>query len=141
MPHFSGSYIGDRYEATLLYSNNYLKMNENGGITDDRYITRPEEMAEGKKEYESQNIPTLLSKSANRNKDFTYSSPNAINWDSRVKWRKPKMTQPTLKDRVRSGHQFHPHDESGTQPPPVYFGGRTVQNLIRRLISNPETNW
>ena len=27
-------------------------------------------MAEGKKEYESQNIPTLLSKSANRNKDF-----------------------------------------------------------------------
>lgn len=65
-----GSYIGDRYEATLLYSNNYLKMNENGGITDDRYITRPEEMAEGKKEYESQNIPTLLSKSANRNKDF-----------------------------------------------------------------------
>ena len=24
-----GSYIGDRYEATLLYSNNYLKMNEN----------------------------------------------------------------------------------------------------------------
>ena len=47
--------------AALLYSNNYLKMNENGGITDDRYITRPEEMAEGKKEYESQNIPTLLS--------------------------------------------------------------------------------
>lgn len=44
-----GSYIGDRYEATLLYSNNYLKMNENGGITDDRYITRPEEMAEGKR--------------------------------------------------------------------------------------------
>ena len=41
-----GSYIGDRYEATLLYSNNYLKMNENGGITDDRYITRPEEMAD-----------------------------------------------------------------------------------------------
>ena len=34
-------------------------MNENGGITDDRYITRPEEMAEGKKEYESQHIPTL----------------------------------------------------------------------------------
>lgn len=65
-----GSYIGDRYEGTLLYSNNYLKMNENGGITDDRYITSPLEMSEGKKEYESQNIPTLLSKSANRNKDF-----------------------------------------------------------------------
>lgn len=65
-----GSYIGDRYEATLLYSNNYLKMNENGGIVDDRYITDPLAMSEGRKEYESQNIPTLLSKSANRNKDF-----------------------------------------------------------------------
>ena len=44
-------------------------MNENGGITDDRYITVRKRCG-GKKEYESQNIPTLLSKSANRNKDF-----------------------------------------------------------------------
>lgn len=65
-----GSYIGDRYEGTLLYSNNFLKMNENGGIVDDRYITDPLAMSEGRKEYESQNIPTLLNKSANRNKDF-----------------------------------------------------------------------
>ena len=41
-------------------SNNYLKTNENGGITDDRYITAPEEMAEGQREYESTNIPTKL---------------------------------------------------------------------------------
>lgn len=65
-----GSYIGDRYEATLLYSNNNMKMNENGGIADDRYITDPQAMAEGQKTYESQNIPTVLDKSANSNKDF-----------------------------------------------------------------------
>lgn len=65
-----GSYIGDRYEATLLYSNNYLKNNENGGITDDRYITDPQAMAGGGKTYEPQNIPTVLSQSTNRNKDF-----------------------------------------------------------------------
>ena len=34
-----GSYIGDRYQVQGIYSNNYLKTNENGGITDDRYIT------------------------------------------------------------------------------------------------------
>ena len=39
-----GSYIGDRYQVQGIYSNNYLKTNENGGITDDRYITAPEEM-------------------------------------------------------------------------------------------------
>ena len=65
-----GSYIGDRYQIQGIYSNNYLKTNENGGITDDRYITAPEEMAEGRKEYESVNIPTVLNASANRNHDF-----------------------------------------------------------------------
>ena len=72
-------------------------MNENGGITDDRYITRPEEMAEGKKEYESQNIPTLLSKSANRNKDFYIFLTQRYKLGFTREWRKPKMTQPTLK--------------------------------------------
>lgn len=65
-----GSYIGDRYEATLLYNNYNMKMNENGGITDDRYITDPQAMASGSQTYESQNIPTVLDKSANNNKDF-----------------------------------------------------------------------
>ncbi|NCC09713.1 MAG: hypothetical protein EOM31_04275 [Bacteroidia bacterium] len=65
-----GSYIGDRYQLQTMYSNNFLKTNENGGITDDRYITAPEEMAGNKKEYESKDIPTVLNKSTNRNKDF-----------------------------------------------------------------------
>lgn len=65
-----GSYMGDRYEAQGIYSNNYLKTNENGGITDDRYITSPEEMAEGKRSYESVNIPTVLNSSTNRNHAF-----------------------------------------------------------------------
>lgn len=64
------SYMGDRYEGTLMYSYNYLKMNENGGIVDDRYITDPQAMAEGTRTFDSQNIPTLLDQSANRNKDF-----------------------------------------------------------------------
>ena len=53
-----------------IYSNNYLKTNENGGIEDDRYITAPEEMAQGQREYESTNIPTVLSATTNRNHDF-----------------------------------------------------------------------
>ncbi len=67
---FFGSYIGDKYQMQAIYSNNYLKTNENGGIEDDRYITAPEEMAQGQREYESTNIPTKLSKTTNRNHDF-----------------------------------------------------------------------
>jgi hypothetical protein len=64
------SYIGQRYQMQALYNNFVMKMNENGGITDDRYITRPEDMAEGHKEYESSNIPVRLSQTTNRNKQF-----------------------------------------------------------------------
>ena len=65
-----GSYIGDKYQVQGIYSYNYLKNNENGGITDDRYITAPEEMSGNKKQFESMNIPTVLSASTNRNKNF-----------------------------------------------------------------------
>lgn len=65
-----GSYIGERYQLQAIYNNFFLKMNENGGIADDRYITHPENMAEGKKEYESTTIPVRLEQTSNRNKDF-----------------------------------------------------------------------
>ena len=42
-------------------------MAENGGITDDRYITNPLDMAEGKKEYSANEIPTRLSQIWNHN--------------------------------------------------------------------------
>jgi hypothetical protein len=73
--HFNGSlfssYVGDRYRAHFIYATNNLKMAENGGITDDRYITDPQAMAEGKKEYETTNIPTQLTNTWNKNTDFS----------------------------------------------------------------------
>lgn len=47
-----------------------MKMNENGGIADDQYITRPENMSEGKQEYESTNIPVKMEQTSNRNHNF-----------------------------------------------------------------------
>ena len=64
-----GSYIGEKYQAHLLLNSFNLKMIENGGITDDRYITDPLAMSEGKKQYEPANIPTVLSDTWNKNKD------------------------------------------------------------------------
>ena len=61
------SYIGEKYQMHLAYNNFFFKMNENGGITDDRYITRPEEMEDmGGSQY----IPTQLEQTSNRNHDF-----------------------------------------------------------------------
>lgn len=64
------SYMGNRYRMQAVYNNFYLKTNENGGIADDRYITNPENMAEGKKEYESTTIPVNFEQTTNRNHHF-----------------------------------------------------------------------
>ncbi|MBQ8520929.1 MAG: putative porin, partial [Bacteroides sp.] len=63
-------YRGDKYELHFIFSNNNMKMAENGGIADDRYITNPLDMAEGKKQYNSTDIPTNLNKVWNHNTSF-----------------------------------------------------------------------
>lgn len=56
----SGSYMGDRYEFQG-YFNHYNFLNkENGGITDDRYITDPAEVQGGSTNVDAKTIPTNL---------------------------------------------------------------------------------
>ena len=64
------SYRGDKYDLHFIFNNDNLKMRENGCITDDRYITDPLGMAEGKKQYESTDIPTALNKVWNHNTSY-----------------------------------------------------------------------
>ena len=64
------SYRGDKYNMHFIFNNDNLKMRENGGITDDRYITDPLDMAEGKKQYNSTDIPTVLNKVWNHNTSY-----------------------------------------------------------------------
>ena len=65
------SYMGKHYQMHAAYNNFYFKQNENGGITDDEYITNPEKKAEGGKSYESNNIPVRLEASSNRNHNMS----------------------------------------------------------------------
>ncbi len=54
------SYRGDKYAMHFIFNNDNLKVAENGGISDDRYITNPLDMAEGKRQYKSYDIPVNL---------------------------------------------------------------------------------
>ncbi len=62
-----GSYLGDNYQAHLAVSFDHLKVSENGGITDDSYITHPEAINEN---YSENEIPVQLSDNWNRNDAF-----------------------------------------------------------------------
>ena len=59
-----GSYLGERYQAHLLLSLNHQKVAENGGITNDAYITHPESFRDS---YSEEEIPTVLKQNWNRN--------------------------------------------------------------------------
>ncbi|MBR3896561.1 MAG: putative porin [Bacteroidaceae bacterium] len=63
-------YRGERYQAYILGSRYHMKQAENGGITDDRYITDPLEMAEGERTYSPENIPTVMDRAWNRNENW-----------------------------------------------------------------------
>lgn len=61
-----GNYQSPRYEAFWKISLDNLENMENGGITDDRYITDPLVMSGGLREYESLNIPVHLTDATNQ---------------------------------------------------------------------------
>ena len=53
-------YKSDRYNYHLLASRYHMKQTENGGITDDRYITRPEETDGSNSNFGTSDIPVKL---------------------------------------------------------------------------------
>ena len=105
------SYIGEKYQMQAVYNNFFLKMNENGGIADDQYITRPENMAEGKKEYESTNIPVRMEQTSNRNHNFYVYLTHRY----RLGFKREKIT---LEDK-KENQRIRPESESDSIPAPV----------------------
>ncbi len=64
-----GYYRGDKYNAHAYVNVNHMKMGENGGIEDDRYIEDPQSFQQS---YSSKDIPVTLSETWNRNHEQTF---------------------------------------------------------------------
>lgn len=60
------SYTGDRYEAYLSVGNTNVVNRENGGITNDRYITHPDEFSDGRQSLLPKDIPVKYKSVWNR---------------------------------------------------------------------------
>ena len=130
------SYIGNKYQMHAAYHNNFLKMNENGGITDDRYITRPEEVDDvGGSQY----IPTRLQPQPQLLPLPDAPLPPGLppRGDPRGGDARPRRPQESAtgqhghprghhrRGRVRARHQLHPYVPGGTLAPPLPGGRRT----------------
>lgn len=105
---FYGYYLHDRYNAHAYININHIKMAENGGIEDDKYITDPQSFPQS---FDSNSIPTILSDTWNRNHEQNYYLTHRFNLgfyrDIEVPDSlKPKMPRPeelmdVLTDSVR----------------------------------------
>ncbi|MDR3261881.1 MAG: putative porin [Tannerella sp.] len=69
---FFGNYRSDRYEAYASVRNFNMVNSENGGLTNDRYVTHPDDFANGRRKVDSQSFPTRFTDVWNRvrGKDF-----------------------------------------------------------------------
>ena len=87
------SYCGDRYQMHLLATSYQHKANENGGITNDNYVTHPEMYTT---QYSENEIPTVLSSNWNRDKSQHLFLTHRYNIGF---YRKVKMTDEEIKAR------------------------------------------
>ena len=108
-----GSYIGDRYQMHALVMFNHQKATENGGITEDEYITHPESYPDS---YDLNEIPTVLSQNWNRNDNQHIFFSHRYNFGF---YRKVKMTEEELKARQfaeQSKKDKEKEKQEGNQP-------------------------
>lgn len=73
-------YRSDRYNYHLLASRYRMKQRENGGITDDRYITRPEDTDGGGNNMGTADIPVKLDATWSRNEVYDIYFTHNYNW-------------------------------------------------------------
>ena len=86
-----GSYLGDRYQAHLLFSTNHHKVTETGGITDDNFVLHPESFDD---DFATNEIPTVLENNWNRNDNQHVFLSHRYNVGFK---RKVKMTEEEIK--------------------------------------------
>lgn len=112
---FYTSYLGDQYQLHALYSTYHEKATENGGITDDNYITHPEVATQtAGQSYSDNEIPTILNNNWNRNDHQHFFLTHRYNLGF---YRKVKMTDEEIKNRefVKTTLQDTRDDETPQQ--------------------------
>jgi hypothetical protein len=63
---FFGSYRSDHYEAIAHFRNANIVNSENGGLTNDRYVTHPDDFTDGRRQVDTRSYPTRFTNTWNR---------------------------------------------------------------------------
>ena len=112
--HFSGtlfsSYLGDKYQMHFFFNAAHQKASENGGISNDDYVTHPESFTDS---YTESEIPTVLSQNWNRNDHQQIFLTHRYNLGF---YRKVKMTDEEIKARKFAQESKKEHEADKEKP-------------------------
>lgn len=113
------SHLGDRYQMHALFQTNHQKASENGGITNDDYITHPELFTES---YSDNEIPTQLTRNWNRHhhQRFFLSHRYAVGFYRRVPMTEEEIEAQRFAQQSRQQNastQANPADQTPTGRP------------------------
>ena len=104
------SYLGDRYQMHFFFNAAHQKTAENGGITNDNYVTHPESYTDS---YQESEIPTVLSQNWNRNDHQHVYLTHRYNLGF---YRKVKMTDEEIKARKFAMESQKEHEAEKQNP-------------------------
>ena len=139
------SHLGDRYQSHILLQTYHHKAHENGGITNDDYITHPELFSES---FSDNEIPTVLGSNWNRNNRLRLFLTHRYNVGF---YRKVPMTEEEIKakkfamEAAKEKEQAKQKEEQKTVP---MLAGRpdnakvvadTTRMNVERITLNDDT--
>ena len=124
------SYLGDRYQMHFFFNAAHQKTAENGGITNDNYVTHPESYTDS---YQESEIPTVLSQNWNRNDHQHVYLTHRYNLGF---YRKVKMTDEEIKARKFAMESQKEHEAEKENPE---MSNRDVRNKeIKKPTGRPD---
>lgn len=131
------SYDGDRYKMHAMFSVYHQKVAENGGITDNNYITHPETFDD---QFMENEIPTVLQQNWNRNDNIHLFLSHRYSFGF---YRKVRMTDEEIKarrfaaeskkdnaERKKEEEKKRQEEEGKTVEETVEFAGRPDENTV-----------
>ncbi|MDL2304955.1 putative porin [Bacteroides sp. OttesenSCG-928-D19] len=139
---FFGSYLSDRYEMHAYFRNHNYLNTENGGITDDRYVTHPDDFTDGKRKVTTKDYPTRFTNTWNRVKGKQFFLTHRYNLgfyremtiqekEENEKKKEAKIKRDELLRQEAEMHEHtdeHPNESEQSPGMPNLFSGEPGEN-------------
>ncbi len=126
---FYGYYRGERYNIHAYVNVNHLKMFENGGIEDDKYIREPEKIEQN---FSTTEIPVMLNDTWNRNHERNFYLTHKYNFGF---YREIEVPD-SLKPQVPSASEL-----LADLPDSIQQALRTDTLARKRMVDSLVTKW